>query len=78
MMNKKMIKIICIVLAALMALSCVAVLFQVFAAEAVPTQPVMGDNDERFVIPIVIAAVAIIVVAVCLMLPKIKKKDSDE
>lgn len=78
MMNKKMIKIICIILAVLMALSCVAVLFQAFAVEGTPAIPVMGDNDARYVVPIVIVAVAIIIVAACLILPKMKKKDNDE
>lgn len=79
MMNKKMIKITCIVLAVLMALSCLAVLTQVFAAEAVtPAVPLTGDNDARYIVPIVIVAVAVVVVVVCLVLPKLKKKDNDE
>ena len=79
MMNKKMIKIICIVLAALMALSCLAVLTQVFAAEAaVSPSPVTGDNDARYIAPIVIVVLAVLVVAVCLIVPKLKKKDGDK
>ena len=79
MMNKKMIKIICIVLAALMALSCLAVLTQVFAAEAtVSPIPVTGDNDARYIAPIVIVVLAVLVVAVCLIVPKLKKKDGDK
>lgn len=72
MMNKKMIKVICIILAALMALSGLAVLTQVFAMEA-NVVPVTGDDDMRFIVPIVIVAVAVIAVAACLVLPKIKK-----
>ena len=71
-MNKKMIKVICIILAALMALSGLAVLTQVFAMEA-NVVPVTGDDDMRFIVPIVIVAVAVIAVAACLVLPKIKK-----
>lgn len=77
MMNKKMIKVICIILAALMALSGLAVLTQVFAMEA-NVVPVTGDDDMRFIVPIVIVAVAVIAVAACLVLPKLKKKDTDE
>ncbi len=78
MMNKKMIKIICIVLAALMALSCLAVLTQVFAVGAAAPIPVTGDNDARYVVPIVIAALAVLIVVICLVIPKLKKKDGDK
>ncbi len=79
MMNKKMIKITCIVLAILMALSCLAVLTQVFAAEAItPAVPMTGDNDARYIVPMVIVALAVVVVIVCLVLPKLKKKDNDD
>lgn len=77
MMNKKMIRVICIILAVLMALSCVAVLTQVFALEST-VMPVTGDDDMRFIIPIAIAVVAVIAVVLCLVLPKLKKKDADK
>ena len=76
MMSKKMVKVICIILAGLMALSCIAVLTQVFAAEASAMPiPVTGDNNMRYMLPIVIAVVAVLAVVICLILPKIKKKD---
>lgn len=78
MMNKKMIKIICIVLAALMGLSCIAVLTQVFAAE--PTylpQPQMGDTELRYIIPIAVVVLAIIIILICIILPKIRKKNDE-
>lgn len=71
MMNKKMIRVICIILAALMALSGLAVLTQVFAMEA-NAVPVTGDDDMRFIVPIAIVAVAVIAVVACLVLPKRK------
>ena len=76
MMSKKMIKIICIVMAALMVLSVFAVCLQVFAMDADVMQyvPVTGDNDGDYIIPITIAVLAILAVGICLVLPKLKKK----
>lgn len=76
MMSKKMIKIICIVMAALMVLSVFAVCLQVFAMDVDVMQyvPVTGDNDGDYIIPITIAVVAILAVGICLVLPKLKKK----
>ena len=76
MMNKKAVKVICIILAALMGLSCIAVLTQVFAAENVlPAPPKMGDNEMRYILPIAIIVLAVIIIVVCVVLPKLKKKD---
>lgn len=76
MMSKKMIKIICIVMAALMVLSVFAVCLQVFALEGVAPSltPITGDNDGDYIIPVTIAVVAILAVGICLVLPKLKKK----
>ena len=76
MMSKKMIKIICIIMAALMVLSVFAVCLQVFALEgnAMAYVPVTGDNDGDYIIPATIAVVAILAVGICLVLPKLKKK----
>ena len=76
MMSKKMIKVICIVMAALMVLSVFAVCLQVFAFDGVGASitPVTGDNDGDYIIPVTIAVVAILAVGICLVLPKLKKK----
>lgn len=76
MMSKKMIKIICIIMAALMILSVGAVALQVFAVDEayVPSEtPVTGDSAADYIIPAGIAVAAVIAVIVCLVLPKIKK-----
>lgn len=75
MMSKKFIKILCIILAALMILSCVAVVFSTFAVggSAVPT----GDNDMDVVVPIAIAVVAFVAIVACIILQKIRKKDKE-
>ncbi len=76
MMSKKMIKIICIIMAALMVLSVFAVCLQVFALEGgvMTYVPVTGDNDGDYIIPATIAVVAVLAVGICLVLPKLKKK----
>ena len=76
MMSKKMIKIICIVMAALMVLSVFAVCLQVFAFEGGVMQyvPATGDNDGDYIIPVTIAVIAVLAVGICLVLPKLKKK----
>ncbi len=76
MMPKKMIKVICIIMAALMILSVGAVVLQVFAADgaALLSVPATGDNDGDYLIPAGIGVLAILVVGVCLVLPKLKKK----
>lgn len=76
MMSKKMIKIICIVMAALMVLSVFAVCIQVFALEGGVMQyvPATGDNDGDYIIPVTIAVIAVLAVGICLVLPKLKKK----
>lgn len=82
MMSKKMIKVICIIMAVLMVLSVGAVVLQVFAADEsliaanMSVVPATGDNDGDYIIPAGIAVAAILAVVVCLVLPKIKKKDA--
>lgn len=78
MLPKKMIKVICIVLAALMILSCVAVLIQVFASDATvitTVAPKTGDNDLDTIVPIVLIVAAVLAIAACLLVPKMKKKN---
>lgn len=79
MMNKKMVKVICIVMAGLMLLSACAVLLQVFAAsekeivESTVT-PVTGDGLSDYIIPIGIVGLAVLGIVISLVLPKMKKK----
>lgn len=79
MMSKGMIKVICIIMAVLMVLSVGAVVLQVFAADegAVMTfvNPATGDNGSDYYVPAGIAVAAILAVVLCLVLPKLKKKD---
>ena len=80
MMSKKMIKVICIIMAGLMILSACAVLLQVFAVdEAVVISgtviPDTGDSDMDYIIPAGIAVAAVLAVVLCLVLPKIKKDE---
>ena len=77
MFPKKMVKIICLILAALMILSGVAVLIQVFAADTAviaAAVPKTGENDLDTIVPIALIAAAVMAIAACLILPKIKKK----
>lgn len=73
-----MVKVICLVLAALMLLSGVAVLIQVFAVDAAAISttvtPNTGENDMDTIVPIALIAAAVLAIAACLILPKIKKK----
>ncbi len=77
MMPKSVIKVICIIMAALMILSVGAVVLQVFAADTalMPlAMPATGDNDGDYLIPAGIGVLAILAVGICLVLPKLKKK----
>ena len=70
-MSKKAIRIIAIVLAALMVLSVLAVLLQVFGAElntAVVTAPVTGDNDMDYILPIALISVAVIGIVLAIVI----------
>ena len=80
MMNRKMVKIICIVMAALMLLSVGAVVLQVFAAdEAAQTSEVIvpdtGDGLSDYIVPAGMAVTALLAVILCLVAPKLKKKE---
>jgi hypothetical protein len=77
MMPKGMIKAICIVMAALMILSVVAVVLQVIAVDEafVPLAvPATGDNDSDYLIPAGLGVAALLAIAICVVLPKLKKK----
>ncbi len=77
MMPKGMIKAICIVMAALMILSVVAVVLQVIAIDEslVPlAMPATGDNDSDYLVPAGLGVAALLAIGLCLVLPKLKKK----
>ena len=65
-----------------MVLSVGAVIVQVIAAEPMAMQayvaPVTGDNDADYIIPVGIGLLAVLAVGVCLILPKLKKKEEKE
>ena len=79
MMSKGMIKVICIIMAVLMILGVGAVVLQVFAVDenAIMTfvNPATGDNGSDYYVPAGIAVAAILAVVLCVVLPKLKKKD---
>lgn len=80
MMSKKMVKIICVIMAALMLLSACAVLVQVFAVDEAAVVsgtliPDTGDSDMDYIIPAGIAVAAVLAVVLCLVLPKLKKDE---
>lgn len=76
MMPKSMIKVICIIMAALMLLSVVAVLLQAIAVDEVAllAMPATGDNDSDYLIPAGLGVAALLAIGVCVALPKLKKK----
>ena len=82
MFSKKAIRIICIIMAVLMALSACVALVSVFAVDEAYYEtyvnPSTGDNDGDYLIPAGIAVAALLVIVICVVLPKIRKKDSDE
>ena len=82
MMSKKTIKIICIIMAALMLLSVVAVALQVVAVDEAYYEtyvnPATGDSDSDYLVPAGIAVAAILAIVICVALPKMKNKDGDD
>lgn len=75
MMNKKVIKIIAIVLAAIMALSVLAVILQVFGIdEGSAALPVTGESNLVYIVVGCVLAAAVIAIICVIVIPKIKKK----
>lgn len=76
MMPKGVIKVICIIMAALMLLSVVAVVLQVVAVDesALLMVPATGDNDGDYLIPAGLGVAALLAIVLCVALPKLKKK----
>ena len=75
MMNKKVIRIISIVLAALMALSVLAIILQVVAVdESYAAIPVTGESNTVYIVAGCVIAAAVLAIVGALVIPKIKKK----
>ena len=75
MMNKKAIRIISIILAALMALSVLAVILQVVAVdESYTALPATGESNLVYIIAGSVLAAAIIAIVCAILIPKLKKK----
>lgn len=77
MMSKKFVKIMCIVLAALMGLSAVAVLTQVFAATT-NMIPNTGVDEIKPAYLITGVVLCLVIIVLCIVLPKLKKKENKE
>ena len=78
MMSKKAIKIICIILAALMAMSVFAVVLQTFAVGSsafdAAAIPVTGESNWPYIIPAIVIGCAVIAILCAVLIPKIKNK----
>ena len=80
MMSKKAIKVICIVLAALMALSVFAVVLQTFAVgnTAVAAIPATGESNLPYLIPAIVIGCAVIAILCAVLVPKLKAKKKND
>lgn len=77
MMNKKAIRIISIILAALMALSVLAVILQVVAVgESYTPLPATGESNTVYIVAGCVLAAAVLAILGALLIPKFKKKKS--
>ncbi len=79
MMPKKMIKVICFIMAALMLLSVGAVVLQVIAVDemaiAAYVAPNTGESFTDVAIPAGIIVLAVVAIVICVVLPKMKKSE---
>lgn len=81
MMSKKAIKVICIILAALMALSVFAVVLQTFAVGdfAAAAIPATGESNLPYLIPAIVIGCAVVAILCAVLVLKLKaKKKNDE
>lgn len=79
MMSKKAIKIISIVLAALMALSVLAIILQVVAVdESFRPLPVTGESNTVYIVAGCVLAAAVIAIVCAIVIPKIRKKKNSK
>lgn len=77
MLSKKAIRIIAIVLAALMALSVFAVIFQIVGVDETirpAAIPATGESNLPYIIPAIVIGVAVIAILCAVLIPKIKAK----
>ncbi|HIT52868.1 MAG TPA: hypothetical protein IAD07_02885 [Candidatus Fimivicinus intestinavium] len=73
-MSKKVVRVIAIVLAVLMAGGVFAAALQVFAVSPEAAVPVAATGQRSYWPVIVALAAAVIVVALCIIIPKVSKK----
>ena len=74
MMSKKAIKIISIVLAAIMALSVLAILLQVVGVgESYRPLPATGESNTVYIVAGCVIAAAVIAIILAIVIPKIRK-----
>ena len=81
MMSKKAIKVICIVLAALMALSVFAVVLQTFAVgntAVAAAIPATGESNLPYLIPAIVIGCAVIAILCAVLVPKLKAKKKND
>lgn len=75
MLNKKAIRIIAVVLAALMALSVLAIILQVVGIDENYTAlPVTGESSLVYIVVGCVIAAAVLAIVCVIVIPKIKKK----
>lgn len=73
-MSNKVVRIIAIILAALMACGVFAAALQVFAA-APEAAAVAAATGQRSYVPVIIALIAaVVLIALCIIIPKVSKK----
>ena len=78
MLSKKTIRIIAIVLAALMALSVFAVIFQIVGIDesfSLAAIPMTGESNLPYLIPAIVIGVAVIAILCAVLIPKFVKKN---
>ncbi len=80
MLNKKIIRIIAIVMAALMALGVLGGAISAFAADAdALSQPIPATGQNSAMLPIIIAVISFLAVILCVVMsPKKKKKKKNQ
>ena len=76
MLSKKAIRVIAIVLAALMALSVFAVIFQIVGLDenaVAAAIPATGESNLPYLIPAIVIGCAVIAILCAVLIPKLKK-----
>lgn len=76
MLSKKAIRVIAIVLAALMALSVFAIIFQIVGLDenaVAAAIPATGESNLPYLIPAIVIGCAVIAILCAVLIPKLKK-----